>query len=200
MIYGFIVKSIEKHYYLDTGTILNMAITSYAAMAGKVPTRELVGNANVTKEKNHKKSPFIEGKIHHKEFSIEELQKINQKRSSSSSSSNTHVLCKSVYITRGDKSKVTFQSKTYMVQLNTSKNTILKAILEQGITKNGTYDFRNKKEPFDIETEDKGKFRCKVLAESATFVWLKQYNLHFGKGSSTQNLIPFNERGVWIFK
>jgi hypothetical protein len=134
------------------------------------------------------------GQIPRRKFTVSEFRKAKV-----DTTKTTNGLCKSVYITKGDDDKTPFAEKTYMVQDNTKKNYVLEAILNAGKTEKGTYDF-SKTKSFDIAPKDNGKFRIEIIEESKTHVWLKQSNLHFDKYCSSTGLLPFNTRGVWIFK
>lgn len=131
------------------------------------------------------------------EFLLPQLQKPSQQTVKYFKSKNKGI-CQAVLISLPVINK-TIYDVTYKETNNTNTNIILNGIFENGSIMNNKIYFGNKKE-FYFTTQDKGKFFCKIIEENAYFVILEQWNCHFEKGISENNLKKFNCRGVFILK
>ena len=131
------------------------------------------------------------------EFTLLSLQKPSQQIVKYFTSKNKGI-CQAVLISLPVENR-TIYDVTYKEQNNRRTNVILNGIFENGTIVNNKIFFNNKKE-FYFTTQDKGKFFCKIIEENAHFVILEQWNCHFEKGISENNLKKFNCRGVFILK
>ena len=117
---------------------------SKASYADIIKSKQSIVNSKIVPAKPLN-CPIANGNLQTRKLTIADLKKANSQMSKQNQTQSNERLCMSVYITRGDDDKTEFATKTFVVQNNTSSNYILEAILNEGKTNTGSYDFSNKK-------------------------------------------------------